>query len=121
MWRSRSRFLATACWIVAIDATVSFEGRTYSVPFRFAGQVVEVRGCAAAVQVWAEGEVVASHPRHTRGRIVIDPAHYEGPSTERVVAPVPLGRMGKRLQELWAMPPERRPIDYYAACAEVAR
>jgi transposase len=106
---------------VAIDATVSFEGRTYSVPFRFAGQVVEVRGCAAAVQVWADGEIVASHSRHTRARLVLDPAHYEGPSTERVMAPVPLGRMARRLQELGAMMPERRPIDFYAACAEVAR
>jgi hypothetical protein len=106
---------------VAVDATVQFEGRTYSVPFRFADQVVEVRGCAATVQVWAEGQVVASHARHTRSRIVLDPAHYEGPSTERVLAPVPLGRMGRRLQELWALPPERRSIEQYAALAEVAR
>jgi hypothetical protein len=106
---------------VGRDATVAFEGRTYSVPFRFADSVVEVRGCTAAVQVWAEGQVVASHPRHTRGRLLLDPAHYEGPSTERVAAPVPLGRMGRKLQEIWALAPERRPIDYYAACAEVAR
>ena len=106
---------------VGRDATVAFEGRTYSVPFRFADQVVEVRGCAAAVQVWAESQIVASHPRHTRARLLLDPAHYEGPSTERVAAPVPLGRMAKRLQELLAMAPERRSIDFYAACAEVAR
>jgi transposase len=106
---------------VGRDATVAFEGRTYSVPFRFAEQVVEVRGCTAAVQVWAEGEIVASHPRHTRARLLLDPAHYDGPSTDRVMAPTPLGRMGRRLQELWALAPERRPIDYYAACAEVAR
>ena len=64
---------------------------------------------------------VARHPRHTRRRILLDPAHYEGPSTERVAAPVPLGRMGRRLQELWALPPERRSIAQYAALAEVAR
>jgi transposase len=106
---------------VAIDSTVQFEGRTYSVPFRFADQVVEVRGCASTVQVWTEGQVVASHARHTRSRIVLDPAHYEGPSTERIAAPVPLGRMGRRLQEISAMVPERRPIDLYAALAGVAR
>ena len=106
---------------VAIDATVSFEGRTYSVPFRLVEQMVEVRGCAAAVQVVAEGRVVASHPRHTRRRLVIEPSHYDGPSTERVLAPPPLGRMGRRLQELWALPPERRSIAQYAALAEVAR
>lgn len=106
---------------VAIDSTVQFEGRTYSVPFRFADQVVEVRGCASTVQIWTEGQIVASHARHTRSRILLDPAHYEGPSTERIAAPVPLGRMGRRLQEISAMVPERRPIDLYAALAGVAR
>jgi len=106
---------------VAIDATVQFEGRTYSVPFRFADQVVEVRGCASTVQIWTEGQIVASHARHTRSRILLDPAHYEGPSTERIQAPVPLGRMGRRLQEISAIVPERRPIDLYAALAGVAR
>ncbi len=58
---------------------------------------------------------------HTRWRLVIDPSHYEGASTERVQAPVPLGRMGRRMQEILALAPERRPIDQYAAYAEVAR
>jgi len=106
---------------VAIDSTISFEGRSYSVPFRYADQMVEVRGCAGSVQVWAEGEVVASHPRHTRSRLLLDPAHYDGPSTDRVLAPTPLGRMGRKLQELWALTPERRSIAQYAALAEVAR
>jgi len=106
---------------VGIDATVHFEGHTYSVPFRLAEQMVEMRGCARTVQVWVEAEIVAEHPRHTRSRLVIDPRHYDGPSTETVEAPVPLGRMGRRLQEIWEMTPERRPIDLYAALAEVAR
>ena len=106
---------------VGRDATVSFEGRTYSVPFRFAEQMVEMRGCTATVQAWAEGAIVASHPRRTRWRLVIDPSHYDGESTERVQAPVPLGRMGRRMQEILALAPERRPIDQYAAYAEVAR
>jgi transposase len=106
---------------VSREATLSFEGRTYSVPFRFADQVVEVRGCTATVQMWAEGAVVASHPRRTRWRLVIDPGHYEGASTQRVEAPVALGRMGRRMQEILALAPERRPIDQYAAYAEVAR
>jgi len=106
---------------VGRDATVSFEGRTYSVPFRFAEQVVELRGCADTVEVWAEGQLVAAHPRRTRQRLLIDPTHYDGPSTDRVQAPTPLGRMGRKLQELWALTPQRRPIDLYAALAEVAR
>lgn len=106
---------------VGIDATLRFEGRSYSVPFRYAEREVEVHGCARAVQIWADGGVVAEHPRHTRSRILIEPAHYDGPSDERVEAPVPLGKMGRRLQELAALPPQRRPIDLYAALAEVAR
>jgi len=106
---------------VGRDATVAFEGRTYSVPFRFADQVVEMRGCAATVQVWAEGGIVAEHARATRARIVLDPSHYEGSSTERVAAPVPLGRMGRRLAEILALEPAQRPIDFYAGLAGVAR
>ena len=106
---------------VGIDATVRFEGRTYSVPFAFVGREVELRGGAKHVECWADGRVVAVHPRHSRERIVIDPSHYEGPSTERVAAPVPLGRMGRRLQALWALIPDRRSIDFYAELAEAAR
>jgi hypothetical protein len=38
-----------------------------------------------------------------------------------VLPPTPLGRMGRRLQEIALMPPEQRPLDIYAALAEVAR
>lgn len=103
------------------DCTVSFEGRTYSVPFRLCGLPVEVHGCAGLVQVWHDGRVVAEHPRHTPERLVIDPAHYDGPGDERVAPPVPLGRMGRKLQEILEMPVEQRPLDLYAALAEVAR
>ena len=103
------------------DCTVSFEGRTYSVPFRLCGGRVEVRGCAGVVQVWHDGQVVAEHPRHTPERLLIDPSHYDGPGDERVAPPVPLGQMGRRLQEILEMPVEQRPLDLYAALAEVAR
>jgi transposase len=106
---------------VGLDATVCFEGRTYSVPFRYADTCVEVRGCAQSVQILADGAVMAEHRRHTRKRLLLEPSHYEGESTERVEAPIPLGRMGRKLQELWALAPERRAIAQYAALAEVAR
>ncbi len=106
---------------VGRDATVHFEGRTYSVPFALIGQRVEVHGCARSVQVLHEGAVAAEHPRHSRERLLIDPSHYEGPSTETVTAPIPLGRMGRRLQEIAEMVPEKRPLDLYADLAEVAR
>lgn len=103
------------------DCTVSFEGRTYSVPFRLCGLPVEVHGCAGVVQIWHDGHVVAEHPRHTPERLLIDPSHYDGPGDDRVAAPVPLGRMGRKLQEILEMPVEQRPLDLYAALAEVAR
>ncbi len=104
-----------------MGATGAFEGRQYSVPFRLVGETVEVRGVAGAVQVLKGCEVVACHPRGTERRLVIDQRHYDGPSTERVVAPPPLGRMGARLQDLAAMPVAQRSIDLYVALAEVAR
>lgn len=106
---------------VSKDCLVSFEGHRYSVPFRFVGERVEVRGCAETVQVIAEGTIVATHPRHTERLLVLDDRHFEGEATERILPPTPLGRMGRRLQEIAAMAPEARPIDQYAAYAEVAR
>lgn len=106
---------------VGRDGLVAFEGRQYSVPFAFLGRQVEVRGGAGTVQVLADQQVIAQHPRHTERRLLIDPDHYEGPGTATVHAPTPLGRMGRRLQELASMPVQQRPLDLYAALAEVAR
>jgi transposase len=106
---------------VAHDCTVAFENRRYSVPFVLLGQRVEIHGCSRTVQVLHGGRVIAEHPRQSRERIVIDPGHYEGESTDTVLAPMPLGRMGRRLLQIQAMAPQARPIDLYAALAEVAR
>jgi hypothetical protein len=91
------------------------------VPFVLCGLAVEVRGGAEVVQVLHAGRVVAEHPRHSRQRLLLDPAHYDGPGDERVAPPVPLGKLGRRLQEIVAQPVEQRPLDLYAALAEVAR
>jgi transposase len=106
---------------VGRDCLVAFENRQYSVPFRLLGQHVEVRGCAETVQVVHENQIVAVHPRRTTGRIVIDEAHYEGDNTDRVIAPMPMGRMGRRIMELAAEPVQYRSIELYHALAEVAR
>lgn len=106
---------------VGIDCMVHFEARQYSVPFRYADRHVEVRGCACTVQFLADRQVVAEHPRGTEERILINPAHFEGAATDRILPPLPLGRMGRRLQEIAQMPPQHRPIDLYASLAEVAR
>jgi transposase len=105
------------------DCMVHFEGRSYAVPFLFSGRAVEVRGCSQSVQILdpQTAAVLVSYPRHTRERILIDPACYEGPGTAQVIAPKPLGRMARKLQEIASLPVERRPVDLYAALAEVAR
>lgn len=106
---------------VGIDALVAFEGRQYSVPFQLVGQTVEVRGIAGAVQLLKNGEIVAQHSRGTDARLLVDQTHYDGPSDDRVIAPPPLGRMGRRLQELIDAPVACHAIEMYAALAEVAR
>ncbi len=107
--------------VVAEDCTVAFEARRFSVPFPFVGRRIEVRGCSQVVQMWHDGEIIAQHPRDGRERLVLDSSHYEGEATGDVLPPIPLGRMGRRLQEIAEMKPEQRPLDLYAALAGVAR
>ena len=93
------------------------------VPFTYSGREVEVRGCSGHVQIVdpQTAAVLISYPRHTQQRILIAQACYEGPGTAEVLPPKPLGRMARKLQEIAALPVERRPVDLYAALAEVAR
>lgn len=81
---------------VSRDCMVRFEGRSYSVPFQLIGKQVEVRGCAAKVQFLSGAALLATHPRNTRHRILIDPLHFEGEATDEVLPPPPLGRMGRK-------------------------
>jgi transposase len=106
---------------VGTDGLVSFEGRQYSVPFRLIGETVEVRGIAGAVQVLKACEIVAEHPRGTGRRLLVDRTHYDGESDDRVIAPPPLGKMGKRIQDLIDAPVAHRAIETYHMLAEVAR
>ena len=103
------------------DCRVQFEGRSYPVPFQYVGQMVEVRGCCGKVQILANGQILREYPRGTPEQILVDTTCYEGTPTDRILAPPPLGKMGRRLQEIYEMPVEERPVDLYAALAEVAR
>jgi hypothetical protein len=73
------------------DCLISFEGRRYSVPFAWVGRDVEVWGVHSQVVVRGMGIEIARHPRHTKESLVLDPSHYEGESTDRVMRPTPLG------------------------------
>ncbi len=106
---------------VGKDCLVNFEGRSYSVPFRYVGRLVEIRGCSRTVQIWADGRLQREYPRRSNERILLDQSCFEGEATDRVLPPLPLGRMGRKLQEIIAMPVEQRPLDLYDALMEVAR
>jgi transposase len=112
---------------VSRDCLVSFEGRRYSVPFAWVGRLVEVRGTVGAVVIYGAGQELARHPRHTRHRLLLEPAHYEGPSTAQVLAPVPLGaRARAQLAASYAALPSpsaiTRPLaGYLRLVEEVAR
>jgi hypothetical protein len=73
------------------------------------------------VQIVHGPRIVVVHPRHSAELLVINPAYYDSASTDRVIAPPPLGRMGRRILELASEPVAYRSIDYYHALAEVAR
>ena len=105
------------------DSTIRFEGRTYTVPFKYAYGQVEVRGCNGFIQIvdCNDGEVVRQYPRQTQERLIVDATCYDGHSTETVSAPKPLGKMARKLNEIAALPVQQRSIDIYAAVAEVTR
>ncbi|MCY4629205.1 MAG: hypothetical protein OXE58_16755 [Acidobacteria bacterium] len=92
---------------VSRDCLVSFEGRRYSVPFAWVGRLVDVRGTARDVVVRGGGEEIARHRRGTRALVLMKQSHYDGPSTDRVIRPTPLGRRG-RLQVAGAAPERER-------------
>jgi len=107
---------------VGRDCLVCFEGRQYSVPFAWVGREVEVLGTAHAVVVRAQGQELARHPRHTATRLVLDPAHFEGPQINHVLPPTPLGKRAQ-WQLATALPAPAavvRPLAAYVALVEEA-
>jgi transposase len=105
------------------DCTVRFEGRTYSVPYRFAGAKIEVRGCSGIVQMVdpKTGHVVKRYPRHTGKLLLIDQDCYELEQPDglepHVPRPLPLGKMARRIEEIASQGVAVRSIDFYAKIA----
>ena len=106
------------------DCTIRFEGRTYSVPYRYANKTVEVRGCSSIVQIIDphNGDILKQYPRQTKELLLIDQDCYE---KEHIVTPehgvpcpLPLGRMARHLEEIAAQGVATRSIDFYAQIAQ---
>ena len=75
--------------VVSREGLVALESNRYSVPAHLIGRVLTARIHQSRVELFADGERVASHPRHTGQRArVIDPAHFEA-----VFASKPRGRV----------------------------
>ncbi len=90
---------------VAKDCTIRFEGRSYTVPFVHVGTMVEARGCCDHLQIVdpASGTLLRTYPRGTSQRVLIDPTCYDGPGTDRVLPPQPLGAMARKLESIAAI------------------
>jgi hypothetical protein len=57
--------------------TVAFDGNRYSVPRRYAFEMVTVKGYVDRVVVAAQGQAVATHERSlAKPALVLDPVHY---------------------------------------------
>jgi transposase len=58
-------------------STATFEGNRYSVPVKWAGQIVSVKATAFEVRIFCHGEAVAVHPRsYLKGRTIYALEHY---------------------------------------------
>jgi hypothetical protein len=64
---------------VAVDKfqTIAFDNNRYSVPCRFAFEMVMVKGYVDKVVIVANGQIVASHERSFKKQtMILDPIHY---------------------------------------------
>ena len=105
------------------DATIRFEGRTYSVPFGYIGSRVEVRGCSGFIEIAdrKQGQLLKRYPRNTVQKTLISPDCYQGESTPTVAAPKPLGQIARTLEEIAATEVQLRSIDIYERIAGLAK
>src|SRR3989454_10462271 len=75
--------------VVSREGLVALETNRYSVPAHLIGRVLTARIHKSRIELFADCERVASHPRHTGQHArIIDPAHFEA-----VFATKPRGRV----------------------------
>jgi len=101
---------------VGRDCMVCFEGRQYEAPARYCGRALSVRGCAGEVRIFSgSGELLRIYPRGTDCRILVDRTRNDFDGDDRVIAPTPLGRLGREivLERSWEWDAPRRSIDSY--------
>lgn len=102
---------------VSREATISFDGNRYSVPWHLAGRDVLLRLLPdrSRLQVLWQDQIVAQHTRvDGTGQFVRDPAHYEGLKRARAGRPVMVLLDRPRPDAV-----EQRPLSYYDELAGV--
>ncbi len=72
------------CVVVSREGLVSIETNRYSVPTHLMGRALTARIHATRIELFADGERVASHARHPGSHArIIDPAHFEAAFTTK--------------------------------------
>lgn len=100
---------------VSMDGFVSWDGVKYGVPWRYSGRVVIVRQAGMKIEVWSEGECIATHDKSDRwGGLVRLPGQYEGLSASQ-------GRVSPKAIALRVAETdvEQRSLQVYEQLAEV--
>lgn len=83
---------------VGRDYHVEHAGSFYSVPFRLVGRTATLKVKAASIQIFADGLLVATHPRHLgAGATVTNPAHR--PANHAAYASTDLTEWAQRYPE----------------------
>ena len=102
----------------------------YSVPYQFAGKMVQIRSTSRTVEVFCEGERIASHIRgsDTNKRFITDPSHM--PKSHKAVADWSPQRFlswaektgGKTKEYIaWLLGRREHPEQAYRTCAAILR
>ena len=96
---------------VSKDGFVSWEGSRYGVHWKWVGATVQVGQRQGTVEVWADDERIAVHPRAQRpGQRFILPGQWSGlprgddrPQREAVAVQVPVGEVERRSLDVYEL------------------
>jgi hypothetical protein len=102
---------------VSMDGFISWDGVRYGVPWRYSGRTVLVRQVKSKIEIWSEGECIATHERSDRwGGLIRLPGQYDGLTTSNgYLSPK---AVAIRVSESDV---EKRPLEIYEALVEVGR
>lgn len=105
---------------VGWDGFVSYGGNFYGVPWRYAGQTVDVQADHLEVQLFCGAQRVAVHPRSAQrgARFLVD-AQYDGLPAPGEDVPRRRALLATQTEELAELQVEQRPLAEYEALVAV--